>query len=85
MNSKTFNDIDPALYDKIQSKLSEMGLNINGPTGKISKMGVSADYNYNAEARTLDINNVEVGFPASLAGYTPEKILAQIETTLKGG
>lgn len=82
MNSKTFNNIDEATYAKIQSKLGEMGLAISGNSGSVSKMGVSARYNYDPSAKTLDISDVEVGFPASFAGYTPDKILGQIQEQL---
>lgn len=82
MNSKTFDNIDEATYQKIQAKLSEMGLQLSGNSGSVSKMGVSARYNYDPEGKKLSINDVEVGFPASFAGYTPEKILGQIQEQL---
>lgn len=82
MNSKTFNNIDEATYLKIQAKLSEMGLQLSGNSGSVSKMGVSASYKYDGAAKTLEISNVEVGFPASFAGYTPEKILGQVQEAL---
>jgi hypothetical protein len=82
MNSKTFSNIDETTYQKIQAKLSEMGLQLSGNSGSVSKMGVSASYKYDSAAKTLDISNVEVGFPASFAGYTADKILAQVQDAL---
>jgi hypothetical protein len=82
MNSKTFNGITPEIFEEIKGKLSEYGLNLVGPKGSVSKMGVSMNYEYSEADSQLALQNVEVGFPASLAGYSSEKILTTLEKEL---
>lgn len=83
MNSKTFSGIDAAVFEQIKAKLAEYGLSLDGVKGSVSKMGVSLDYDFNEAAKTLALNNEEVGFPASFAGYTPEKILNTLTEELQ--
>jgi hypothetical protein len=82
MNSKTFTGIDAATFDQIKAKLGEYGLELQGTTGSVSKMGVSLKFNFDEAAKTLSLSDLEVGFPASFAGYTPEKILETLSTEL---
>jgi hypothetical protein len=83
MNSKLFTGIDAAVFEQIKIKLAEQGLTLDGVKGHVSKMGVSMNYDFNEAAKTLDLSNVEVGFPASFAGYTPEKILKTLSDELE--
>ena len=82
MSSRTFSNIDENLVQEVKSKLANFGINLEGDKGSISHMGVSADYAYNIAEKTLSLNNVKVGMPASFAGYTPEKIFKQIEDAI---
>jgi hypothetical protein len=82
MNAKLFTGIDAAIFEQIKAKLAEQGLELTGTQGSVSKMGVSLDYKFDEAAKTLNLTNVEVGFPASFAGYTPEKILTTLSDEL---
>ena len=82
MNSRTFNNIDESLVQEVKSKLANFGIKLEGDRGSISHMGVSADYEYRAAEKTLSLNNVKVGMPASFAGYTSDKIFKQIEDAI---
>jgi hypothetical protein len=82
MNSKTFSGIDAAIFEQVKAKLAENGLDLVGHQGSVSKMGVSFSYVYDQAAQTLTLSDLEVGFPASLAGYTPEKILTTLTDEL---
>ena len=83
MNAKTFTGIDAAVFEQIKGKLAEYGLQLEGTQGSVSKMGVSMDYLFDQAAQTLQLSNVQVGMPASFAGYTPEKILTTLSDELK--
>ncbi|HSI90945.1 MAG TPA: hypothetical protein VK927_07490 [Adhaeribacter sp.] len=84
-NSANYSGITPEVYTELKSKLSGLGINLEGNTGKVSEKGVSAEYNFDEVNRTLAINNVNVSFPASMM-FSPEKVLGMIsETITKAG
>lgn len=87
MSSARYLKVNTEVFNAVASHLSQFGLEISGNQGHISKMGVSADYSYDAATETLEIKNVEVGMPASFAGFSTEKIIAQITERVlaKGG
>lgn len=69
--------ISPQVFNELKSKLSAYGINMSGNSGRISEKGVSAEYQYDEANQTLAVNNVNVGFPASMM-YSPAKILGKI-------
>ncbi|MCC9137448.1 hypothetical protein ACFSKU_08660 [Pontibacter silvestris] len=58
--------VKPEAFDQLKSKLQQMGLSLKGNSGNISEKGVSAKYDYNPEAEMLAIDDLKVGFPASM-------------------
>ena len=76
-NSAKYGGITPDTFNNLRSKLSGFGINMPGNSGKISEKGVSAEYTYDEVSQTLAINNVSVGFPASMM-YSPDKIITTI-------
>lgn len=58
--------VRPEAFDQLKSKLQQMGLSLKGNNGNISEKGVSARYSYNPDAEVLEINDLKVGFPASM-------------------
>lgn len=85
-NSATYTGITPDLYNNLRGKLSAAGIELAGDNGRVSKQGVSADYAYDASTQTLQINNVQVSFPASMM-FSPDKIIQKINeaVTQSGG
>lgn len=85
-NSAQYTGISPEIYNNLRSKLSGFGINLAGNSGRISEKGVSAEYNYDEVSQTLVVNNVKVGFPASMM-YSSDKILQKIseEVRIAGG
>ncbi len=77
-NSAHYINISPAVYNCLTTKLAKAGIHIHGDSGHVAKSGVSLDYDYNSKAETLNITNVKVGFPASWAGYNPDKVITAI-------
>jgi hypothetical protein len=85
MASAKYAGISPQIYNDLKSKLSGYGINMSGNSGRISEKGVSAEYQYDEASQTLAVNNVNVGFPASMM-YSPDKILGKIsEEVQKAG
>jgi len=76
-NNAQYSGISSQVYDQLRSKLSGFGINMAGNNGRISEKGVSAEYNYDEATQTLAVNNVKVGFPASMM-YSSDKIIDQI-------
>jgi len=81
--NKTFENISESGFDCLKNKLASQGITLEGNSGYLSKNGISLDYNYSSEAQTLTISNLEVGFPASLAGMNTEKVLSILEKTIE--
>lgn len=85
MASAKYAGISPQIFNDLKSKLSAFGINMSGNSGRISEKGVSAEYQYDETSQTLAVNNVKVGFPASMM-YSSDKILGKItEEVQKAG
>ena len=61
-----FSGINPEAFEQLKGKLQELGLTLQGNTGDISEKGVKARYNYSPESGELAIDDLSVGFPASM-------------------
>ncbi|MGV3539691.1 MAG: hypothetical protein ACO1OQ_07770 [Rufibacter sp.] len=81
-NSATYNGISPELYNNLRGKLSAAGIELEGNSGRVSKQGVTADYAYDEASQTLQINNVNVAFPASMM-FSPDKIIQKINEAVR--
>jgi hypothetical protein len=77
MASAKYAGISPQVFNDLKSKLSAYGINMTGNSGRISEKGVSAEYQYDEASQTLAVNNLNVGFPASMM-YSSDKILGKI-------
>lgn len=81
-NSAIYSGISPDLYNNLRSKLSAAGIELEGNSGRVSKQGVTADYAYEEGSQTLQINNVQVSFPASMM-FSPDKIIQKINEAVR--
>ena len=81
--SAQFTGINESVYNNLKQKLSGFGIDLEGTAGNISKQGVSAQYAFDPTTQTLDINNVNVSFPASMM-YNPDKIIGMISEAVQG-
>jgi hypothetical protein len=61
-----FTSVSPEAFNQLRDKLKQLGLTLQGNEGNISEKGVNAKYNYNPEQQSLQINDLNVGFPASM-------------------
>lgn len=61
-----YNNIKPEAFEEMKGRLKQMGLTLQGNNGSFSEKGVSGKYNYSQDAETLEIDDLKVGFPASM-------------------
>lgn len=81
--NKTFENITAAAFSCLKQKIATQGISMEGEVGYLSKNGISLDFDYSSGTQKLSINNLEVGFPASLAGMNTEKVLGILEKTIE--
>ncbi len=81
-NSAQYSGITPEMYNDLRSRLAGLGIKLAGNSGKVSEKGVSAEYAYEEVTQTLVVNNVSVGFPASMM-FSPDKIIQKIGEEVK--
>ena len=77
---KQFDQVTEVVFNCLKTKFQGRGIPLEGNPCYLSKNGISLDYAFDAGAGTLTIN-LEVGFPASMAGMNTEKamdVLAKI-------
>ncbi|MBC5992189.1 hypothetical protein [Pontibacter cellulosilyticus] len=58
--------VKPEAFEEMKSRLKQMGLSLNSNSGSFNEKGVSGKYNYSHESETLEIDELKVGFPASM-------------------
>jgi hypothetical protein len=80
--NKLFNQVSQATFDCLKTKLSGQGITLEGSSGYLSKNGISLDFVFDKENQSMSIENLEVGFPASLAGMNAEKVMSILEKTI---
>lgn len=81
--TKKYNNISVAIFDCLAAKLKSQGLAMAGNSGYLSKNGISLDYAFDEAAQTLTIENLEVGFPATMIGMNTDKILGILEKAIE--
>lgn len=81
--NKIFDQVTPAVFECLKGKLGSQGISLEGVSGYLSKNGISLDFVFDEVAQTLSIQNLEVGFPASLAGMNTEKVMGILEKTIQ--
>lgn len=72
--NKKFDQVSASAFQCLGEKLKAQGLALEGTAGYLSKNGISLDYAYDEASQTLSIENLEVGFPASLVGMNTDKV-----------
>ncbi len=79
---KTFDNVSILAFQCLGVKLQEQGLALEGNAGYLSKNGISLDYGYDENTQELTIENLEVGFPASMVGMNVDKVLGILDKAL---
>lgn len=81
--TKKFDQITATTFNCLATKLKGQGMEMSGHSGYLSKNGISLDYAFDEAAQTLTIENLEVGFPATMIGMSTEKILGILEKAIE--
>ena len=81
--NKQFDQVSQVAFDCLKGKLSSQGITLEGTSGYLSKNGISLDFAFDINAQSLSIQNLKVGFPASLAGLNNEKVMSILEKTIE--
>ncbi|MCC9167229.1 hypothetical protein [Pontibacter harenae] len=61
-----YEGVKPEAFNQFKSKLQQMGVNLPGNAGSFSEKGVSGKYAYDETTELLKIDDLSVGFPASM-------------------
>ncbi len=80
--TKQFDNVNDSVFACLKSKLESQGISLKGNSGYLSKNGISLDYAFDSAAQTMTVSNLEVGFPASLAGMNTQKVMGILEKTI---
>ncbi len=80
--NKEFENVSTTAFECLKTKLQGQGITLEGNSGYLSKNGISLDYDFSDENQTLTIENLEVGFPASLVGMNTEKVMGILEKAI---
>lgn len=64
--SISYEGLKPEAFDQLKNKLQSLGLNLQHNSGSFKEKGVSGNFNYNPESERLELNDLSVGFPASM-------------------
>ena len=80
--NKTYSNVNRATFTCLGAKLSAQGLSLDRDAGYLSKNGISLNYKFDEQAQTLIVENLEVVFPASLAGMNNEKVMGILDKAI---
>ncbi|RDV16512.1 hypothetical protein DXT99_04765 [Pontibacter diazotrophicus] len=61
-----YEGLKPEAFDQFKSKLQAYGIDLSENSGSFKEKGVSGKYNYNPETEELELNDLSIGFPASM-------------------
>lgn len=61
-----YEGLKPEAFEQFKSRLQAYGINLSNNSGSFSEKGVSGTYNYNPETEVLELNDLNIGFPASM-------------------
>lgn len=79
---KKFDQVSPDTFECLRGKLKSQGIDLQGTSGYLSKNGISLDFNYSSTDESLAIDNLEVGFPASMIGMNKDKVLGILDKAI---
>lgn len=61
-----YEGVKPEAFEQLRTKLKTYGIDLADQQGSFSEKGVSGNYNYSPEAELLNLDDLKVGFPASM-------------------
>lgn len=61
-----YEGLKPEAFEQFKNKLQGYGVNMRENSGSFNEKGVSGAYNYDPQTQVLELNDLDVGFPASM-------------------
>ena len=61
-----YEGLKPEAFQQFKNKLQGYGIELRENSGSFNEKGVSGDYDYNPETEVLELNDLSIGFPASM-------------------
>ncbi|WP_233555560.1 hypothetical protein [Pontibacter oryzae] len=61
-----YEGVKPEAFEQLRAKLKTYGIDLSNQQGSFNEKGVSGTYNYSPEAEQLNLDDLKVGFPASM-------------------
>ncbi|TPE42147.1 hypothetical protein [Pontibacter mangrovi] len=61
-----YEGVKPEAFEQLKTKLQTYGISLQANNGSFSEKGVSGRYNYDAATEQLRLEDLKVGFPASM-------------------
>lgn len=61
-----YEGLKPEAFEQFKNRLQNLGVNLKGNSGSFKEKGVSGKYDYNPETEVLELNDLSIGFPASM-------------------
>ncbi|MDX5419407.1 MAG: hypothetical protein LPK09_09325 [Hymenobacteraceae bacterium] len=61
-----YEGIKPEAFEQMRNKLKSLGLDLKENSGSFSEKGVSGRYFYSPESEVLELDELNIGFPASM-------------------
>jgi hypothetical protein len=61
-----YEGLKPEAFEQMRNKLQSLGLNLHENSGAFKEKGITGRYTYDSEKEVLEIDDLDIGFPASL-------------------
>ncbi|GAA4430737.1 hypothetical protein GCM10023188_17660 [Pontibacter saemangeumensis] len=61
-----YEGLKPEAFEQLKNKLQTLGLNLQHNSGSFKEKGVSGSYSYNPENEMLELDDLNISFPASM-------------------
>jgi hypothetical protein len=61
-----YEGLKPEAFEQLKNKLQSLGLSLRENSGNFKEKGVSGSYNYDPESEILELEDLNIGFPASM-------------------
>ncbi|PRY14393.1 hypothetical protein CLV24_104204 [Pontibacter ummariensis] len=61
-----YEGVKPEAFEQLKGKLRTYGIDLKENKGSFSEKGVSGSYNYDPQTEVLRLDDLSVGFPASM-------------------
>jgi hypothetical protein len=61
-----YEGLKPEAFEQLKNKLQSVGLSLRENSGSFKEKGISGRYNYDPESEVLELDDLNISFPASM-------------------